>query len=113
MWIFLPESFVSIVRKPDQVPGFLTVRARVAGDINRLFPGAEVSTDGGTDYQFRANVPATEVAAVVADRITGIPYANFKAAVTEADRESVYARVWRRMRDFGLMRQQEGLPVDA
>ena len=37
MWIFLSDSFLSIVAHRDK-PGVLLVRARRAGDIEAVFP---------------------------------------------------------------------------
>jgi len=44
MWIFLSDSFLSIVDKDDPSGATLLVRARVAGDIERVFPGVAVAT---------------------------------------------------------------------
>lgn len=38
MGVFLSDTFLSIVRKPGQTD-LLTVRARLPGDIERVFPG--------------------------------------------------------------------------
>ena len=50
MWIFLPESFISVVQKPGDTDT-LTVRARIQGDIEAVFPDAVVEADKGTDYK--------------------------------------------------------------
>ena len=50
MWIFLPESFISVVQKPGDTDT-LTVRARIKGDIESVFPDAYVEADKGTDYK--------------------------------------------------------------
>ena len=58
MWIFLSDTMLSVVEKPDdRKRGTLTVRARVAGDIEKVFPDAKVEADKGTDYRFRARIP--------------------------------------------------------
>ncbi len=76
MWVFLSDVFVSIVApKPDSgidPSQFLIVRARVKGDIERLFPGAKVMVDAGTDYRFRAIVLASTVARTMADAVHAI-----------------------------------------
>jgi hypothetical protein len=61
MWIFLPDSFISVVQKPGDTD-LLTVRARIAGDIERVFPDAQVQANQGTDYKYRAKVPREAVA---------------------------------------------------
>ena len=48
MWIFLPESFISVVQKPGDTDT-LTVRARIKGDIEPVFPKVCVEADKGTD----------------------------------------------------------------
>lgn len=66
MWIFTPKSFLSVVKKPGDVEaGTLTVRGRVAGDIEAMFPSANVVEGGGTDYRFRARMPRELVAKVI------------------------------------------------
>lgn len=56
MWIFLPSSFISVVQKPGDTD-MLTVRARIKGDIESVFPKAKVEANKGTDYRYRARVP--------------------------------------------------------
>ena len=41
MWLCLNDAFLSIVALPGH-PDELLVRARIAGDIERLFPAAQV-----------------------------------------------------------------------
>ena len=93
MWIFLPNSMLSIVQKPgDAKAGKLTVRARVAGDIERVFPGAMVIEGGGTDYRFRATVPRDQVAQAMFDQVMALDYSNFKSAVKDRERHEAYLR---------------------
>ncbi len=100
MWIMTPDSFVSIVKK-DCPPDCLLVRSRRRGDIERLFPDAEIIEGGGTDYQFRTAVPAKEVARVVAERIESIDYGNHKAATKDDGLHRAYVGVWREMARLG------------
>ena len=53
MWIFLTDAFLSIVDK-DGDGTTLLVRARRAGDIERVFPGAEVIEGASSDCRCRA-----------------------------------------------------------
>jgi len=94
MWIALSDSFLSIVRKQPR-DKFLTVRARVAGDIERVFPDAKVQVGGGTDYQFRAQIAEKVVADAIAKQIKGITYGNFKDSVQDDHRHDCYFGVWR------------------
>lgn len=100
MWIFTPDSFISVVDKGDPSGNTLLVRARQKGDIERLFPGAEVQQGGGTDYAFRARIDREEVALRMADEVRGIRYVNFKDAVKEKPRQNALKRVWQAMFDF-------------
>jgi hypothetical protein len=94
MWICMSDSFVSIVDKGDPSGRTLLVRARKAGDIEKVFPGAEAVADAGTDYAFRARIDRSEVAERIADAIRGIAYGNFKSSVRESQRHDVYMDVW-------------------
>ncbi len=98
MWIFLSDAFVSIVAPQpgrDVDPQrFLIVRARVSGDIEKLFPHAKVAANQGTDYRFRAVVPRAEVANKIAEQVRSIAYTNFKDTATTPARHDAYFRVW-------------------
>lgn len=106
MWIFLSDSFLSIVaHRFDQKA--LLVRARVRGDIERVFPKAKVTRTPDADYRYRATILRNEVAAVIAANVTGIQYPNFKGSVRERDRLSTYHDVWDVM--FGFQHRQAQL----
>lgn len=94
MWVLLNDAFLSIVDKGDPSGETLLVRARRAGDIEKVFPGAEVVANAGTDYAFRAWIDRSLVAERIAERIRGIAYGNFKSSVKEAVRHDVYMDVW-------------------
>ena len=97
MWLFTQQAFLSIVDKGDPSGKTLLVRARRAGDIERVFPDADVQTGGGTDYGFRAHIDREHVAGALAEAIRAINYSNFKATVTELDRHDAYLDVWQVM----------------
>lgn len=99
MWIFFNDSMLSIVKKEDDV-GTLTVRARAKGDIECVFPNAEVVEDAGTDYFYRAKVARDEVAKALFDRTMDLNYGNFKSSVEEGARHEAYFKVWRAMYVF-------------
>lgn len=103
MWICLADAFLSIVDKGDPTHATLLVRARRAGDIERVFPEAVVSTRGGSDYAYRARLPRERVAGRIAEALRGIDYGNFKATVTERRRHDVYMDIW-----SALARDQDG-----
>ena len=93
MWIFLNNSFLSIVQKPGD-SDILTVRGRLKGDIEAVFPEAVVESGKGTDYRYRARVPRAQVATVLVDRIMNLNYSNFKGSVKESKRHDTYMSVW-------------------
>lgn len=92
MWIFLPTSFISVVQKPDDI-NTLTVRARIEGDIETVFPDAKVEANKGTDYRYRAKVPRETVAKALHDQVM----ANFKSTVKAKKRHDAYMQVWSAM----------------
>lgn len=96
MWIFLKDSFLSIVQKPDD-KDTLTVRARIRGDIERVFPSATVVTGSGTDYKFRARIKREEVAQAMHDQVMALTASNFKSSVKDKARHDTYMRVWQAM----------------
>ncbi|WP_020565160.1 hypothetical protein [Methylosarcina fibrata] len=100
MWLFTNNSFLSIVDKGDPSGKTLLVRARCAGDIERLFPEAKIQVGGGTDYRYRARIDREEVATVMADSIRNIDYRNFKSTVSDPDRHEAYMDVWSAMYAF-------------
>ncbi|MNC03812.1 hypothetical protein D3C76_1116260 [compost metagenome] len=97
MWIFLKNSFLSIVDKGDPTGQTLLVRARRKGDIERVFPDAQVIEGGGTDYAFRASIDREQVAQTMADQVRAIRTPNFKNTVTEPGRHDAYMDVWAAM----------------
>lgn len=72
----------------------LMVRARIAGDIERVFPRAKVIVNGGTDYRFRAFITRKEVGATIGRAAEQINYGNFKSSTKEPARHNAYMRVW-------------------
>ena len=96
MWIFLSNSFLSVVQKPGDTD-LLTVRARIEGDIERVFPDAKVQANKGTDYKYRAKVPRQAVAKALYDQAMSVNYANFKSTVKDRKRHDAYMGVWSAM----------------
>lgn len=97
MWIFLNNAFLSIV---DADGPSLLVRARRRGDLERVFPNAEVSETPQRDYRFRARIDRETVAQALAAAARGIRYPNFKDSVAEHLRHAAYAQVWTVMRRY-------------
>lgn len=102
MWICLNNAFLSIVAHRDQ-PEMLLVRGRREGDIEAVFPDAEVSVTPRADYLCRAVIPREVVADVIATQAQGIPYDNFKASVRDGALHDAYLSMW------GVMRRLQGI----
>lgn len=115
MWVFLNDAFFSIVdekakesktRKPAKRRAtdrdILVVRARLKGDIERVFTQhmklagkpLEVTESALSDYRFRARVPRGIVKEVMVAEVQRITYGNFKDSVAEDDRHKAYSGVW-------------------
>jgi hypothetical protein len=96
MWIFLSNSFISVVQKPGD-KDMLTVRARLEGDIERVFPDAKVQANKGTDYKYRAKVAREVVAKALHYQAMSVSYPNFKSTVKDRKRHDAYMGVWSAM----------------
>ena len=94
MWICFQECFLSIVDKNCQADELL-VRARRDGDIEQVFPDAEVEVSFNTDYRCRARVKRTEVASALMRAVMNIDYGNFKDSVRDRALHDAYMGVWR------------------
>ena len=93
MWIMMNNSYLSIVSK-DCGPAELLVRARRAGDIERVFPHAKVTRHPNTDYLYRAVLPRDAVKQALAAMIDQIDYPNFKDSVEDRSLHAAYVSVW-------------------
>ena len=93
MWICLNKAFLSIVDK-DCAADELLVRARRDGDIERVFPDAEVEVTLGNDYRCRARIKRTDVAAAITQRVMNIDYSNFKGSTKDKPLHDAYMGVW-------------------
>lgn len=80
MWIFTSQAFLSIVNDRNN-PGRRLVRARCEGDIEAVFPDAEVFQDPGADYRYRAFLPAAVVETRLAEYVQAMDYTNFKNSI--------------------------------
>ena len=96
MWLVLSDAYLSIVADPKH-PTKLLVRGRLPNDIKAVFPTAELFTKMDYDYKYRALVERTEVAKVIAAKLTAIDYTNFKDTVPSGPRHDAYFRIWHDM----------------
>lgn len=92
-WYMFNDCFVSIVAK-DCKADELLVRSRRPGDIQKLFPKANVTEYDKSDYQFRAVVKIVDVKAAMAAEVDRIVYNNFKNSVRDHDLHNAYNAVW-------------------
>ena len=93
MWIFLSDSFLSVVQHKGD-PSKLLVRARLKGDIERALPGVVAEETPIADYRYRATVPREKFAARLAALADAIDYTNFKNSVSDPTRKDAYMTVW-------------------
>lgn len=93
MWICGSDYFLSVV-DDGQVDGCLVVRARRKGDIEKIFPDADVKTLRGRDYQFRAHIEQETVAQAIHNQVMNIDYDNFKNSVEDDKLHDAYAGFW-------------------
>ena len=74
----------------------LLVRARVKGDIEKVFEDADVFEDENADYKYRSYICRENVANVISYELLKIDYDNFKSSVSkdEMHRSHAYMNVW-------------------
>ena len=99
MWIQFNNAFLSIVENREKTIELL-VRARVKGDIEKVFPEADVFEDNNADYKYRAFISKAIVAEKLMLKVTEINYDNFKNSVKEIERKKVYVNIWAELRKF-------------
>lgn len=121
MWIFTTFGFFSIVKKHGEA--HLTVRARVAADLDNLrtlVPElGETQATPEMDYPFRAAVSAVDLAMASSGHFVGlgelvqeIDYDNFKAEVARRQgyfRAGMYSQVWSGLRNLPFDPGPEGV----
>jgi hypothetical protein len=93
MWIFLSDSYLSIVFK-DCAADELLVRGRRPHDIGRVFPDAKVTKDTRADYLYRAVISKAAVMQAIGAQIEAIDYPNFKDTVKNDLLHRCYLNVW-------------------
>jgi hypothetical protein len=93
MWVFLPDAFISVVEHESE-PRLVCVRARIRGDLERLFPEADIAETIDRDYRFATSLPKERVAQVISLRISKMTYQNFFDAIPDEDRKQAYIQVW-------------------
>lgn len=100
MWVMTSIGFYSVIMKNGT--DYLTVRARVAADLDSLrtqyMPGlSKTISYAGSDYPFRATIAREDYALGLKKLVMDIDYDNFKNEVAKKqghERADVYADVW-------------------
>lgn len=92
MWIFASRSFLYIAAH-DSDQRLLTVRARFAGDIEDVFPEADVAEMHYEDYRFCVSLARERVCEVICQRVKDIEYQNLLQEVPSWDRQWAYRRI--------------------
>jgi len=112
MWVSLSDSFLSIValEGPAADPAQLLVRARVAGDIERVFPTAKVTHTPRSDYAYRTTLPRTMVANALVAAVEAIDYTNFKNSVPDQARHDAYFECWEAMYNLQCKKAGRRIP---
>jgi len=106
MLIFTKNAFISIVAH-TQDDRFLTVRGRIAGDIEKVFPEAEVFERPGADFRFQANIGRDRVAQRLSIIAKDIHYEAFETAVEDPERRQAYFQVWSAMYEEQARREEK------
>ncbi|MDP8244753.1 MAG: hypothetical protein P9L94_11770 [Candidatus Hinthialibacter antarcticus] len=98
MWIFTSNAFLSIVVHKND-PSIRLVRGRCNGDIEAVFPDANVFEDVAADYRYRAVIPVDDVACVLAKHVLEMDYTNFKNSIPNEkhDYHNACLQVWQTM----------------
>ena len=99
MWICLNDGFYSVVEDRDD-HGYVWVRARNPRHLTNLIPDIEVQHTPNGDYYWRSRILKAELADVMAGRITGIHYDNFKSSVEDKHLKRLYTHFWLEHSDY-------------
>ena len=99
MWVFLNNSFLSIVENRNNKEELL-VRSRVREDIDKIFPDSNIFEMENSDYKYRSYIKKIEVSEKIREIVTNINYDNFKNSISKSEdqRHSSYLNVWNEMR---------------
>ncbi|MBL81391.1 MAG: hypothetical protein CMM80_02410 [Rhodospirillaceae bacterium] len=99
MWIFLNNSFLSIVENRTNKKELL-VRSRIKGDIENVFPDSNVFEMKNADYKYRCFIKKTDVSNKLKNIVENINYDNFKSSISsdQLKRHNSYLNVWNELR---------------
>jgi hypothetical protein len=111
MWIFMPDAFVSISEHAED-SRLLMVRARILGDIERIFPEAQVMETPLDDYRFRASLSRERVSHVIANRVMHMSYLSVSGSIEDQDRWTTYVSVLTAMQEEQQRRTDRNLDLE-
>tara|TARA_B100000989_G_scaffold284361_1_gene251116 strand:- start:12 stop:323 length:312 start_codon:yes stop_codon:yes gene_type:complete len=99
MWVFLNNSFLSIVENRNNKDELL-VRSRIKGDIEKVSPDSDVFEMENSDYKYRSYIKKTNVSNKLKNIVEGITYDNFKNSIPsdQSERHHSYLNVWTELR---------------
>ena len=99
MWVFLNNSFLSIVENRNNKEELL-VRSRIKGDIEKVFPDSNVFEMENSDYKYRSFIKKTDVSSKLKKIVENINYDNFKNSISpdQSERHNSYLNVWTELR---------------
>ena len=98
MWVFMRDSMLALVEHPTE-PKIMNVFARIRGDIEKVFPEADVIEAVEGDYRFRTSLPRDRVTQALGLRVGKIDYHSFSDAIEDEERRNTYLQVWSAMYD--------------
>ena len=93
MWIFTSTAFLSIVDKGGD-GSTLLVRGRRKGEIESVFPDAQVQITKHNDYRYRARIDREQVALAMAEMIRDLRYGNHKSSIRNHELHDACMKVW-------------------
>jgi hypothetical protein len=99
MWICLNDGFVSVVKdRTDPKGQTVLVRARRLGHLKAFLgrhgKGAMITEMEAADYRFRVKLPRAKLQAIMAARLDGLDYDNFKNSVKDKELHDLYMQWW-------------------
>ncbi len=106
MWVFLKNSFLSVTRNPED-ERLLQVRGRLPGDIERVFPEADVVERPGREYRFGTSLKPSRVVEAVGLALEHIDYDRLGEAIEPGLRRELYEQVQHIMHEA-----QDKIPAD-
>lgn len=98
MWIFMQDAFLSVTEHESE-PRLYVIGARVRGDIEHVFPEADVIEAVDGDYRFCTSLPRDRVVQAISLRLGKIKYPMFHTMISDAERKAAYINVWGAMYD--------------